>query len=124
MRDKRPFSVYLQLPAIKKQVLETANRFDVDAARRGVDHDESRYTGFLCSFFRPMGDKREIHGTWLNVSLRCTNCSVSRKGGKKYIAVLGSLGRLNLEFHLSSRKDKITKIQSSLQNLLLFRALS
>lgn len=75
-------------------------------------------------FFRPMGDKREIHGTWLNVSLRCTNCSVSRKGGKKYIAVLGSLGRLNLEFHLSSRKDKITKIQSSLQNLLLFRALS
>lgn len=43
---------------------------------------------------------------------------------KKYIAPLGSLGRLNLEFHLSSRKDKTTNIPSSLQNLLLFRALS
>lgn len=63
MRDKRPFSVYLQLPAIKKQVLETANRFDVDAARRVDHHDESRYTGFLCTFFfRPMGDKRG--NTW------------------------------------------------------------
>lgn len=30
VRDKRSFSVYLQLPAIKKQVLETVNRFDVD----------------------------------------------------------------------------------------------
>lgn len=52
VRDKRPFSVYLQLPAIKKQVLETANRFDVDAARRAstttANHDTRvSYVRFL-----------------------------------------------------------------------------